>query len=193
MAAAINSPADCEVRSVIRFLLAKNVKPVDIHRELCSVYGADIMSYTAVKKWCVIVRAGRTNVHDEKRSGRPSVVTDDIVDQIHRKVRENRRFTITDLSQLFPQISRTVVYEILTEKLGYRKFCARWVPKLLTEELKTKRMGLALTFLSRYEEEGDEFLDHIVTGDETRVSYVNVEQKRQSMKWDHTSSPRKPT
>uniref|UniRef100_A0A1B6ITX5 Tc1-like transposase DDE domain-containing protein n=1 Tax=Homalodisca liturata TaxID=320908 RepID=A0A1B6ITX5_9HEMI len=53
-------------------------------------------------------------------------------------------------------------------------------------------MGSALTFLSRYHEEGEEFLSQIVTGDETWVSYVNTEQKRQSMEWGHTSSPRKP-
>lgn len=128
MAAAIDSPADCEVRGVIRFLWAKKMPPVEIHRELCSVYGENIMSYTAVKKWCQLFREGRTNVHDEKRSGRPSVITDDLVEKIDGKIRENRRFTITELSECFPQISRTVVYEIVTQKLGFRKFCARWVP-----------------------------------------------------------------
>lgn len=37
---------------------------------------------------------------------------------------------------------------------------------MLTEEHKTKRMGYALIFLRRYVQEGDEFLDLIVTGDE---------------------------
>jgi len=32
---------------------------------------------------------------------------------------------------------------------------------------KTKPMGSALKFLTRYAQEGDEFLDSIVTGDET--------------------------
>jgi len=32
----------------------------------------------------------------------------------------------------------------VTEKLGYRKLCGRWVPKMLTDDLKTKRMGSAL-------------------------------------------------
>ena len=33
----IVSPADCEVRAVIRFLSAKGVKTIDIHREICEV------------------------------------------------------------------------------------------------------------------------------------------------------------
>jgi len=38
-------------------------------------------------------------------------------------------------------------------------------------------MGSALTFLRRYWEEGDEFLDRIVTGDETWVQFMNAETK----------------
>jgi hypothetical protein len=38
-------------------------------------------------------------------------------------------------------------------------------------------MASALTFLQRYHGEEDEFLDKIVTGDETWVKFVNVETK----------------
>jgi hypothetical protein len=37
--------------------------------------------------------------------------------------------------------------------------CARWVPKMLKDDHKTKRMGSALKFFTRYSQEGDEFLD----------------------------------
>jgi hypothetical protein len=46
----IERPADCEIRSVIRFLNARNVKPVDIHRQICEVYGENAMSDEMVKK-----------------------------------------------------------------------------------------------------------------------------------------------
>jgi hypothetical protein len=51
-----------------------------------------------------------------------------------------------------------------------------------------------LIFLERYHKDGDEFLNHIVrvTGDETRVSFVNAESKEQSKQWMHTHSPHKP-
>jgi hypothetical protein len=55
-------------------------------------------------------------------------------------------------------------------------------------------MALALTFLERYNKYGDEFLNHIgrAPGDETWVSFVNVETKEQSKQWMHTHSPNKP-
>jgi len=41
---------------------------------------------------------GRENVHDETRSGRPSLVIDDLVRKVNERVRDDKRFTISDLS-----------------------------------------------------------------------------------------------
>ncbi|GFV69191.1 histone-lysine N-methyltransferase SETMAR [Trichonephila clavipes] len=131
---------------------------------------------------------GRTYVHDEEKSGRPSIVTDEMFAKVDEKIRENRRFTITELSLSFPQVSRILLFENVTQKLGYRKFCARWVSKLLTDHHKGQRMGAALRILDAYDKHDDSLLDRIVTGDETWVRHVNCETKLQSMKWGHTSS-----
>jgi len=85
-------------------------------------------------------------------------VTDDLVQHVDKVVRERRRFTITELSLEFPQDCRTVLYETVTKKLGYHKFCASWVPKMLTDVHKTQRMASDLTFLQRYHDEGTNFL-----------------------------------
>jgi len=61
-----------------------------------------------------------------------------------------------------------------------------------TDFHKTQRMGSVLTFLQRYWEEGDEFLDRIMTGDKTWVQFVNAETKEQSKQWMHSCSPNRP-
>jgi hypothetical protein len=58
-----------------------------------------------------------------------------------------------------------------------------------TECHKMKWQDSALTFLTRYSEQGDHFLSHTATGVETRVSHVTLESKHQSMEWRHTSLP----
>jgi len=98
MAKRIENPADSEIRAVIRFLQAKNIQPANIHRQVCEVYGEGAMSDSMVRRWCRQLESGRDKVHDDKHSGRPSVVTPDLVQQIEVKIRENRRFTITDLA-----------------------------------------------------------------------------------------------
>ncbi|GBM69536.1 hypothetical protein AVEN_148365-1 [Araneus ventricosus] len=59
-----------------------------------------------VRKWVRQFNDGRTNVHDEERIGRPSVVNDGLVAKVNEKIRENRRFTIRMLFDEFPQISK---------------------------------------------------------------------------------------
>ena len=44
---------------------------------------------------------GRENVHDEARSGRPSSVNDDLMHEVNERVRDNRRFTISDVPALY--------------------------------------------------------------------------------------------
>ena len=58
-------------------------------------------------------------MHDEARSGRPSLVNDDLMRKVNEKVCDNRRFTTSDLSLHFPQISRTLLYDIVSSHLGY--------------------------------------------------------------------------
>ena len=129
MNAPISNPADCEVRGVIRFLQAENVRPSEVHRRLVAVYGEYIMNAASVRKWCTMFRNGRTDVHDAERSGRPSVITDALKQKVNRIIRENRHFTISEVYEQCPEVSCTIVYEIVTEHLQYRKICRRWVAR----------------------------------------------------------------
>ena len=63
----------------------------------------------------------RENVHDEARSGRTSLVNDDLVRKVNERVRDNRPFTISDLSLHFPQIPRTLLYDTVSSHLDYQK------------------------------------------------------------------------
>jgi len=74
MAAPIQSPAKCEVPSVIRFLKAKGERTAEIHKQIVAVCG-DVMNRQNVTKWCREFSEGRTDVHDEQMSGRPSLMT----------------------------------------------------------------------------------------------------------------------
>jgi len=104
----IEGAADCEIRSVIRFLNDRNVLPSEIHYQISQVYGDNAMSDGMVRKWVRMFNEGRQNVHDEARSERPSLVNDDLVRKVNERVGDDRRFTTSDLSLHFPQVSRTL-------------------------------------------------------------------------------------
>ena len=59
------------------------------------------------------------------------------------------------------------------------RICARWVPRMLSEENMTNR-----TEASR------QFLDRTITTDETWFHYYDPETKQQSSQWKNVDSPR---
>jgi len=81
IAAPILSPTKCEVRSVIRFLNTKGERPAEIHKQIVAVYG-NVINRQNVRKWCREFFEGRTDVHDEQRNGRPSLISVDLLQEI---------------------------------------------------------------------------------------------------------------
>lgn len=61
----ITNPARCEVRAVIRFLLAEGKTPTEIFARIKTVYGESSMNRTNIFEWYREFNEGRTNIHDE--------------------------------------------------------------------------------------------------------------------------------
>jgi hypothetical protein len=53
----------------------KSERPAEIHKQIFAVYGK-VMNRQNVMKWCREFSEGRTDVHEEQRSGRPSLISD---------------------------------------------------------------------------------------------------------------------
>ncbi|UYV72496.1 hypothetical protein LAZ67_9003405, partial [Cordylochernes scorpioides] len=176
----------CELRSVIRFFTAKNETAVNIHRNLVSVYGEGCMSIQMVRRWRSWFLEGRQNVHDE-RSGSPVTATDNAaVAAVRNMVEADRRVTIDEIMIRLPpgiEIGRSSIGKIMLDVLNFRKVCARWVPRLLSENHKQQRMEAARAFLEMHRRDGDQLFSRIVTGDESWVHHSTPETKRQSMAW----------
>ncbi|VVC29804.1 Transposase, type 1 [Cinara cedri] len=79
------------------------------------------------------------------------------------------------------------IHASLNEK---RKIAARWVPHFLSPEQKDTREDICRELLSRYENEKETFLDHIIAIDETWIRDFEPELKSQSNIWKGITSPR---
>jgi hypothetical protein len=69
-------------------------------------------------------------------------------------------------------ISPASVYHILTNSLGKRKVCAKWIPHVLNDNQRAMRLLLATTNLQHWRNEGSAFLDRILTVDESWISQI---------------------
>ncbi len=91
------------------------------------------------------------------------------------------------------EVSRSTIWRIFCDDLNLRKVAAQWVPRSLTDKLKVQCMEATINFLQRYSIEGEDFLDHIITGDEIWVHHYTPPTKKASMVWKsmHEPSPKK--
>ena len=187
----MNSSVRFKQRAVIEFLTAEGIPPIEIHRRMEKVYGTECLDVSNVRRWskkCKEGEVGVLDLSDKHRSGRPLSATDDShKEAVDAMIQDNRRITQREISEELG-ISQERVGCIIAD-LDYRKVCARWVPRMLTPEMKASRLQICQQNLLRYESEGDEFLHLIVTADETWVHHYQPETKRQSMEYRHRGSP----
>jgi len=111
------------------------------------------------------------------------------VERVLQILEEDRRMTCEEIAHS-AGILRASAYRILIERLHKRRIAARWVPHDLNEKQKCRRFEISQQLFHRFREEGTEFLQNVVTIDETWIWDFDPELKTQSSDWIDKSSPR---
>ncbi|UYV68186.1 hypothetical protein LAZ67_5003296 [Cordylochernes scorpioides] len=141
-----------------------------IMKMLQKAFKDDCISRSQSGKWHKAFKEGREEVADEPRSGRPTTArTDEDVDRVLEVLRTDRRLSIQKIADTL-HMSTFVVHGIVTEDLQMRKVCAKIVDLIQNEP---------------------DFLNSVVTGDESWMFEYDPESKRQSCAW-HTKSSLRP-
>ena len=149
--------------------MRKTFAPNDIHRRLLNFYGEQTVGVSTVRRCVARFSIGDSDVKYKTRSGRPcTAVTLRNEERLVQLIRANRRITTRELCTKL-NIGFSAL-ETMVATLEYSKVCARWVPRILTQEHKEHRMQFCQDLLKQHEAEGDSFLDRIITGYETLVS-----------------------
>jgi len=112
-------------------------------------------------------------------------ITGENSDCVDALIRENRRINVCELSGIL-NINDGSVKTIIKQHLQYSKVCARWIPRLLTDE--DEYMAASGTNVVAVPAGRGLFLDSTMTTDKTWVHYFTPESKRSSMQWRHPGS-----
>jgi transposase len=103
------------------FLKAKRERPAEIHKQIVAVHG-NVMNRQNVTKWCREFSEGRTDVHDEQRSGRSSSISGDLLQESEGEIRANRRVTIKELHHIIlSRASRARLKAVAMRKWKHRE------------------------------------------------------------------------
>jgi len=153
------------------------------------VLGDNAMCITRIKEWYSRFKDGSTSVDSEPRHSRPSTSrNDNVINQVRTLLMKDRHITVRELADEVG-VSIGSVHTILTADLGLRRVSTKFVPKLLTMEQKQLRLEVTQDMLDCVESDSN-FLNTVITGDESWVYGCDPETKVQSSQWKHPSSPR---
>ena len=90
---------------------------------------------------------------DEQRSGCPTTITSQKVQEIKELLDNYRRMTVREVSQRV-DCSVLTAHTKIHESLNMRRLYARWIPKMLSECRKAQRVEWCRRFDQRFEPEG---------------------------------------
>jgi transposase len=156
-----------DVRTVIKFNVLLGKSALECYKSLKEGLGTHAPSYETVRRWVNFIKNGREQTDDTPRSAAPTTVTDELhVNQVKFVLEGTRSISCAAIATEVRN-SPESVYRILTNSLGKRKVCAKWIPHVLNDDQRAMRALLANTHLQRWRNEGNAFLDRILTVDES--------------------------
>lgn len=175
-------------RHLLFFAFHRGQKAVETARDICSVYGEGIIGESTAQKWFAKFKKGEFDLNDMPRAGRPSEFDEELLKE---HLKEDGRQTSRELAQKMNCDHQTILNHL--HKMGFSQKLGAWVPHVLTERNKEKRLQLAAQHLARHRAtrgHRDRFLYRIVTGDEKWCFYVNMKHRKEWTTPGLTPKPR---
>lgn len=176
-----------ENRANIKFCTKLGMTPTQTYEKMQQASSGKTVSRSLVFKWHKRFSEGRIDIKDDTGRGRKKVITTRMIDDVKACLNLDRRQTIDEIMMAI-DCSYGTLWRILHEHLHMSRVSARWVPRILTDEERNRRVTKSTAFLRRHRREPG-FLDRIITCDETWLWTFDPESKQQSSVWKTTASP----
>ncbi len=166
----------------IKFCFKNELTATEMFKMLQKVYSNECLSHTNVFEWYGKFHNGWESVDDDPRSGRlRTTCTREHITKVRAALADDWRSMIRMLAKRF-HIDKGTIRKIITEDLGGKKFCVWFVPHALMSELWEDRVTSCRNFLQKHENV-PEFLNKIITDDETWCFAYDPESKCHSVTW----------
>ncbi|UYV78830.1 hypothetical protein LAZ67_16002927 [Cordylochernes scorpioides] len=184
LALKVNLP---EVRVQFCFKLKKSA--TETYELIKEAFGDAALSRSRTFQWFSRFQKGREKLNDDQHTGRPrSLRCEENKLKIKELIKSNRRISIKDLS-LETGLSVGLCHQIVTKDLDMIRASSKFVPRILTEEQKEVRMDVCKNMVEMTRTY-PEWMQKIITRDETWVYQYDPETKRQPSQWIMRGEPK---
>ncbi len=153
----------------------------EAHRELVQIHGQNALSLSTVRWWFQKFAAGVRDFSVKKTGGRLTKVNDKKLDEIRALLAEDNTMCLRVISRRTGLSLRTV-HNVLRNKLELKKRPAKWIPHLLTQDQKDRRLRMAQDLL-RHFRHAPTLQDRVVTSNECWFWCYEPATKRNSSTW----------
>ncbi|QQP54690.1 Uncharacterized protein FKW44_007604 [Caligus rogercresseyi] len=113
--------------------------PKEIKTMVDTAFEVNSISQSQIYRISALVKAGKDSSDKRSTNGRRKVRTDDFIEAVRVYVEADRRVTMEELAIKF-ETSINTIFHVLHDDLGLSIKSARWIPKMLTEDHKMKRL-----------------------------------------------------
>ena len=172
-------------RVQIQFMMKLGMSAHAVSDHLRRAHGNLALSLSSIYRWMKKFRAGRDGCADAKRSGRPTKITPDKIQQITLLLNGDRTLSVRHLSTL-THLGMATVHKALRTVMKLKKRPSTWVPHDLTADQRRRRVETCRR-LMRIKAGQRNLIDNIVTGDESWILAYDPETKQASAQWLNTS------
>ena len=165
----------------IRMLRIQGKSVVEIHAELVQIHGGHALSISTVRRWYHKFQQGVADFSVKKTGGHVTKVTPAKLQQIQNILAQDNTTCICMIAQQ-TSLSLRTIHHTLRNRLQLKKRPAKWIPHLLNQAQKTRRMRMAQDLLQRFQC-APTLQSRVITGDESWFSCYEPLMRRSSSSW----------
>ena len=159
-----------EIRSVTRYLYLTGNDNRQICDAINEVYGEDTVSIRSIQRYVKSIKEGTFSIFDGIHPRRTKNY--ELIEIVKNYMDENPYSSAKECASEIG-IDKKTVNHILKDDLNMHKVNFKWIPYELTENLKEKRVQIAIELLKFLQSCNIRKLNQIYTQNETWVLYIN--------------------
>ena len=152
-----------ELRYVIHYCFLRKLTGDETLCEMEKAYGRNAPSRASIFNWFKKFKDGKKDIDDAPRSGKPQnqeyklLILDALEKEPHAST-----IRLEDITG----INKSTIWNILTDQMHYKLYISKWIPYPIREDIKEKRVKMAVDILNVLEKGETAWMDTI-TGDES--------------------------